>query len=239
MTEFPIPPVRRGHHHSYLTGSLFAGLPCYLSSQWSTTNAIMEHPRTAGSHGTDQPRFSLCSSPCAASSDFRGTNSHHSPSASAPRARCNRYHAAPPPPIETVTPPVPVAEPVDRSIGTIPAPLITQESATPGFVEIDALPTTNAAGEVLTPGIPQPTYVVAPAPQISCGCHDSGSWGGMNATHIGGTYGAIQGTGSGVASGLLTPNSNSGGLHNRYPYYNYRHPWFYQGPPSQNVTIVW
>lgn len=49
----------------------------------------------------------------------------------------------------------------------------------------------------------------------------------------------LMGSGSGVASGLLSPNANSGGLHTRYPYYNYRHPWYYQGPPSQNVTIVW
>ena len=47
------------------------------------------------------------------------------------------------------------------------------------------------------------------------------------------------GSGSGVAAGVLTPVSNSGGLHTRYPYYNYRAPWYYQGPPSTNVTIVW
>ena len=29
-----------------------------------------------------------------------------------------------------------------------------------------------------------------------------------------------------------------GGVHVRYPYYGYRHPWFYQGPPSHNVTIT-
>ena len=54
-------------------------------------------------------------------------------------------------------------------------------------------------------------------------------------------YGAsyTQGSGSGVSSGVLSPNANSGGLHTRYPYYNYRHPWYYQGPPSQNVTIIW
>lgn len=82
--------------------------------------------------------------------------------------------------------------------------------------------------------------MVAPAPV--CGCQ--GGSGGAGYVQSG--YGQIgygqsylMGSGSGVASGLLSPNANSGGLHTRYPYYNYRHPWYYQGPPSQNVTIVW
>lgn len=142
-------------------------------------------------------------------------------------------------PIELVTPPVPVAEPENRNIETVPSPLIIQEPFAPGNSEMNASSATNAVGEMLTPGIPQPTYVVAPAPQVGCGCHGSGFSEGMNAIPMEGIYGPTQGTGSGVASGRLTPNSNSGGLHTRYPYYNYRHPWFYQGPPSQNVTIVW
>ncbi len=96
--------------------------------------------------------------------------------------------------------------------------------------------------------------MMAPAPQLysapvmsqsSCGCQ-GGGLGGFSGGQFSGYspamgYGQsyLQGSGSGVASGLLTPNSNSGGLHTRYPYYSYRHPWFYQGPPSQNVTIVW
>ncbi|WP_437204926.1 hypothetical protein [Planctomicrobium sp. SH664] len=30
-----------------------------------------------------------------------------------------------------------------------------------------------------------------------------------------------------------------GTLHERYPYYSYRRPWYTPGPVSQNVTIVW
>lgn len=29
------------------------------------------------------------------------------------------------------------------------------------------------------------------------------------------------------------------GMHPRYPYYSYRHPWFTPGPVSGNVTILW
>ena len=77
----------------------------------------------------------------------------------------------------------------------------------------------------------------APQPVMSspaCGCQ-----GGTGHIQMGYGQSYLMGSGSGVASGLLSPNANSGGLHTRYPYYNYRHPWYYQGPPSQNVTIVW
>jgi hypothetical protein len=30
-----------------------------------------------------------------------------------------------------------------------------------------------------------------------------------------------------------------GGIHDRYPYYSYRRPWYTAGPASANVTIVW
>lgn len=105
------------------------------------------------------------------------------------------------------------------------------------------------------------TQAVTEMPQPGCGCQGgSGRWSN-HSMHAGGAmYGRVSvstgfghghvygqgpspsyllGSGSGVGSGLLSPNANSGGLHTRYPYYNYRHPWYYQGPPSQNVTIVW
>ena len=72
----------------------------------------------------------------------------------------------------------------------------------------------------------------------SCGCQ-GGSMMSSGFGQYGGTGYYTVGSGSGVSSGILSPNANSGGLHTRYPYYNYRHPWYYQGPPSQNVTIVW
>lgn len=94
--------------------------------------------------------------------------------------------------------------------------------------------------------LPAPVMMSVPAvASSSCGCQDSavGAYvpGGVySAGHSGvsGVYG-VMGSGSGVGSGLLSPVANSGGLHARYPYYNYRHSWYYQGPASQNVTIVW
>ncbi len=97
-----------------------------------------------------------------------------------------------------------------------------------------------------------PVFSDAEVSQPTCSCQGGGlAQGGleMGAPAMGGGFGYpapapvgpiyTMGSGSGVAAGLLTPASNSGGLHTRYPYYNYRAPWFYQGPPSQNVTIVW
>jgi hypothetical protein len=85
-------------------------------------------------------------------------------------------------------------------------------------------------------------YFAPVAVQASCGCQGgSSAWGsGYGQSQFSGYgHGYPIGSGSGVSSGVLSPNANSGGLHTRYPYYNYRHPWYYQGPPSQNVTIVW
>ena len=102
-----------------------------------------------------------------------------------------------------------------------------------------------------------------PVSQPACGCQGGGSSvvGGLGGAYdnqgyshgyapaysngyapgymYGYTPGYTMGSGSGVNSGVLSPDSNSDGLHTRYPYYNYRAPWYYQGPPSQNVTIVW
>lgn len=78
-----------------------------------------------------------------------------------------------------------------------------------------------------------PTFAAA----SSCGCQSGVIMPGGSGYGYGASY--PMGSGSGVSSGVLSPNANSGGLHTRYPYYNYRHPWYYQGPPSQNVTIVW
>ena len=96
---------------------------------------------------------------------------------------------------------------------------------------------------------PAPQSMLAPcqsdcgraAPVSSCGCQGGSMSSGGFGQYGGGSYRATypMGSGSGVSSGVLSPNANSGGLHTRYPYYNYRHPWYYQGPPSQNVTIVW
>jgi hypothetical protein len=127
------------------------------------------------------------------------------------------------------------------------------------------LPVPDSHGSLLidSSSVVQDTWMSAPAPAAHCGCDTTtpqylsapshsccggaapmmapapacGCQGGFGP--YGGTGSYTMGSGSGVSSGILSPNANSGGLHTRYPYYNYRHPWHYQGPPSQNVTIVW
>jgi hypothetical protein len=38
---------------------------------------------------------------------------------------------------------------------------------------------------------------------------------------------------------VAPPVPHVGGLHDRYPYYSYRRPWYSPGPVSMNVTIPW
>lgn len=47
--------------------------------------------------------------------------------------------------------------------------------------------------------------------------------------------------GAGVYGAMSFPQAPpvSGGLHERYPYYSYRRPWYTPGPASLNATIVW
>jgi hypothetical protein len=51
-----------------------------------------------------------------------------------------------------------------------------------------------------------------------------------------GVYGSWCGDHSNPVVGF---NSAGGGIHDRYPYYSYRRPWYTAGPASANVTIVW
>lgn len=39
--------------------------------------------------------------------------------------------------------------------------------------------------------------------------------------------------------GLIQPEAWAGGIHERFPYYSYRRPWYTPGQSSLNVTIVW
>ncbi len=41
------------------------------------------------------------------------------------------------------------------------------------------------------------------------------------------------------AEGVFVGPSTAGRLHVRYPYYNYRRPWYTRGPASLNVDIIW
>lgn len=39
--------------------------------------------------------------------------------------------------------------------------------------------------------------------------------------------------------GLISPYAGTNGSHIRYPFDSYRRPWYYPGPASHNVTILW
>ncbi|MBT5018112.1 MAG: hypothetical protein HON04_05155 [Planctomicrobium sp.] len=41
------------------------------------------------------------------------------------------------------------------------------------------------------------------------------------------------------AEGVYVGPAFSGGMHQRYPLYDYRRPWYTRGPASYNVDIVW
>lgn len=149
-----------------------------------------------------------------------------------------------------VVAPAPIVE-ADHASGVTPtyepAPVVSDAPVSSGAVEIHSSTVTSGGYET---GVVLPS---APAAQPGCACHGNGvanggpAYGGPAMGPGYGGYGPVPptgpiytyGSGSGVAAGVLTPISNSGGLHTRYLYYNYRAPWYYQGPPSQNVTIIW
>ncbi|MEZ6066713.1 MAG: hypothetical protein R3B90_13640 [Planctomycetaceae bacterium] len=93
-------------------------------------------------------------------------------------------------------------------------------------------------------------YHAAPLAPLSAGCNCAGgsSFGSTpvgGATGFGGaSYGYTAGT---DAMGLSNTAGGVGGytgapasgMHQRHPYYNYRAPWYYVGPASNTVTIIW
>lgn len=166
-----------------------------------------------------------------------------------------------------VVAPSPVTESVEQPAVPVyeSAPVISEVPASGGGIEVHSVPASSSGGyptEYVAP--PVESTVISSDPvmtgpafaQPACNCQGNSavvSGSAYGAPVMGGDYGSYghfspppstgpiytMGSGSGVAAGVLTPNSNSGGLHTRYPYYSYRAPWYYQGPPSLNVTIVW
>lgn len=150
-----------------------------------------------------------------------------------------------------VVAPAPIHEADDHS-GTAPTyEAASDVPASSGAIQIHSSPVT--VSEYPAPAAESVALPAGPAAQPACLCQGPGAetlGAGYGPPTMGAGYGGYgpvppagpiytYGSGSGVAAGVLTPISNSGGLHTRYPYYNYRAPWYYQGPPSQNVTIIW
>lgn len=150
-----------------------------------------------------------------------------------------------------VVAPAPINEANDHSGAAPTYEAATEASTSNGAVQIHSSPAT--VSEYPAPAAESVVLPSAPAAPPACNCQGQGAefaGPGYGAPAMGpgyGGYGPVPpagpiytyGSGSGVAAGVLTPISNSGGLHTRYPYYNYRAPWYYQGPPSLNVTIIW
>lgn len=150
-----------------------------------------------------------------------------------------------------VVAPDPIIEAGDQS-GAAPAHEAASEvPVSSGALEIHSGPAPGSESAV--PATESVVLPSAPVAQPACNCQGNGAgyagpaYGGPGVGPAYAGYGPVpptgpiytHGSGSGVAAGVLTPISNSGGLHTRYPYYNYRAPWYYQGPPSLNVTIIW
>jgi hypothetical protein len=115
----------------------------------------------------------------------------------------------------------------------------------------NAAPPTGVVKEVRSvdpfhgvPTVAQPAVVGVPSQPLyladagGCGCASGGYTAGG---YVGGTYGYDAAAwGGGVSSAPWGyTGAVAGGTHERHPYYSYRRPWYYQGPASQNVTIIW
>ena len=237
---------------SWKTPALLATIGlCGLGSLFAQGPMLMSSPEPTAIGDTvisgDAPVIHDMSSPTTISSDSR--------SAPAPLSSGSSYST---PAYETEVHPTVENYPVSSSPSYSSAPVFSESvihsapaascggcgapaapCATGGC---EAAPVATCCGHAPQVMMAAPVYAAPMMAQPSCGCQGRGasSFGGYGGGYgMGYGQGYTMGSGSGVAAGLLTPNSNSGGLHTRYPFYNYRAPWYYQGPPSQNVTIVW
>lgn len=257
MTKFPIPPVRTGPRRAYRIGITRAGILRSTEVTGATPMRHWEIPALLATVAVGGLTSLFAQGPMAPSL------AEPTPAAD---VSSNALPVAPSPaPVVISSSPMP-AEPAPNAIAPEPAPVYS--SAPTEFApvaEAAAAPTSSCNGcaasapaEYAAPAAscnscgaqaPAPMIYAAPQPATSsCGCQSGQAVGTNNGFNSYGGYGynpgvsgvfGVYGSGSGVGSGLLSPVANSGGLHARYPYYNYRHSWYYQGPASQNVTIVW
>jgi hypothetical protein len=129
-----------------------------------------------------------------------------------------------------------------------PAPKLEAEKPVPPEPPVEgapmaapAIPATPSSAPVAAPMVPPPSdcapaprpVVVVPAPAMGCACN-RGAAGGV--VPLGAGMAGPAGYGYGPP---YTAVSAVGGLHDRYPYYSYRRPWYSPGPASVNVTILW
>ncbi|WP_437193043.1 hypothetical protein [Planctomicrobium sp. SH527] len=108
-------------------------------------------------------------------------------------------------------PPAPAPTPASEPAGAVMAPRIPG-----GYVPVPG------NGRVIYPVDAPTNYLYQPAPGTIA--------------HSPAQYNAFSTSGY---PALPTSFSTSVGMHDRYPYYSYRRPWYTPGPISHNVNIIW
>lgn len=158
-------------------------------------------------------------------------------------------HLIPPPPVENDASPhrdempvPPPATPSQRANSpTGPLTMPPEPTQDPRSQTYPPVPTYGSHADPIP-------YQAAPHPGPQWRQEPFHSPGPVAAPH--GAYGMPGGSGFGYNHDLAAPLSWGappgvlapapvGGIHQRYPYYSYRRPWYTPGPASHNVTIIW
>ncbi len=167
------------------------------------------------------------------------------PPSPAPQLPSPETAPAPVPPQESQAPieksvPAPTPEANIPPIPTSAAPNTASHEQPVSEPEIPEVPDAKqAASQVSQPASNQPSVVApkqAPAPVVTHTYqqptpvyYNGHVWGVPH-------YPGVNPAG---AEGVFVGPSTAGRLHARYPYYDYRRPWYPRGPRSLNVDIVW
>ena len=138
--------------------------------------------------------------------------------------------------------------PVDHSYANDPAlnsPYVDQGQPAYDLMEssYDAHPSMYDAPAYESEMAPPMQY----AAPVACDCSNGAAMSGNNIgyplggqsmgyTHAGTT---LPPTAADIPGGMPYNGAYGGGSHVRHPFYSYRAPWYYRGPASNNVTIVW
>jgi len=153
---------------------------------------------------------------------------------------------------------IPLSSPATIADPTLPSPYLPVSPA-PSMAPVPttaptAVPATVPAvvpGPVpaTVPSVPDATYSpgIPSTPIEDSGVISGQVWSGNTGTYLfqpaPGTipysqsqYNTFSTTGIPIGPQSYSPNT---GIHDRYPYYSYRRPWYTPGRPSQNVNIIW
>ena len=137
------------------------------------------------------------------------------------------------------------------SFGRTDDPIVTSPDFSPEPIPYTQplAPVDSAAMPMVPHAMPGSVYSPPPAMSYSpmqygtgCSCQSGGTAfsGGMYAPGVSPSLGgAVMQSQNSLPGSGYTGGAHTAGMHTRHPYYSYRHSWFYDGPASQQVTIVW